>query len=137
MNYLMFDDSETDCRLMGYALAETGNKSTFTQVNNFKDAYEYFDKNEADEPTLLCLDLNFPDGDGFAILENVSKKIPELANVVPIVLSTSSSAKDIKKAREKGAFSYVVKPTDFTDWVDFVNNTEKYWSHVNRFPETT
>jgi len=137
MNYLMFDDSETDCRLMEYALAETGNKSTFKQINNYKDAYEYFDKNTEIEPTLLCVDLNFPDGDGFEILENVSKKVAKLSNIVPIVLSTSSSAKDIKKAREKGAFSYVVKPADFIDWVEFVNNTDKYWSRVNRFPEST
>ena len=135
MNYLMFDDSETDCRLMKYALVETGNESTFKQINNYKDAYEYFDKNTETEPTLLCVDLNFPDGDGFSILENIKKKIDKLANVIPIVLSTSSSAKDIKKAREKGAFSYVVKPADFLDWVEFVNNTDKYWTRVNRFPE--
>ncbi|MCM8527356.1 MAG: response regulator [Lentisphaeraceae bacterium] len=136
MNYLMFDDSDTDCRLMAYALEESGKKAEFKQVNSFKEACEYFNNNSPSEPTLICIDLNFPDGDGFQILENVRKQTAGSANLVPIVLSTSSAAKDITKAREKGAFSYVVKPAEFVDWVEFVNNTDKYWSGVNRFPET-
>ena len=134
MNYIMLDDSKTDCQLLEYALAETGNKSSFMQINSFSEAKEFFENNCVSEPTLVCIDLNFPDGDGFSLLECISEQVRGQYNIIPIVLSTSSSDRDIKKAREKGAFSYVVKPADFVDWVEFINNTDKYWNSVNRFP---
>lgn len=134
MNYIMLDDSKTDCQLLEYALAETGKKSNFMQINSFSEAKDFFENNSISEPTLVCIDLNFPDGDGFVLLECVNECVKNQYNIIPIVLSTSASDRDIKKAREMGAFSYVVKPADFVDWVEFINNTERYWSTVNRFP---
>ena len=130
----MLDDSKTDCQLLEYALAEIGGKSTFHQINSYKDAQTFFKSKTIDTPTLVCIDLNFPDGDGFNLLETVSGLTKQDPYIIPIVLSTSSSDKDIEKAREKGAFSYVVKPADFVDWVEFVSSTNKYWKHINRFP---
>jgi CheY-like chemotaxis protein len=62
-------------------------------------------------PHVILLDINMPKVDGFKFLDAL-KEIPAMAGVPVVMLTTSRYAKDVEKAREKKARSYLIKPDD-------------------------
>jgi len=66
---------------------------------------------------LVILDLNLPKTDGHAILEKFAK----LEGSPPIVVFTSSSnPSDRERALAAGAKEYIVKPSEFDEFVQAV-----------------
>ena len=134
MNIIMFDDSPEDSLLLESAITETGSDKRFQVIHRYNSAKEFIDKTNIDEPSVLFIDLSFPDGDGFELLKRVINKHQNNPFLIPVILSTSKNNKDILKSRQCGAFSYIVKPDGFKDWVDMVNKSFNYWQGLNRFP---
>ena len=134
MNIIMFDDSPEDSLLMENAIAESESSKNFYVIHEFKSAKEFIEKTSIHEPSVFFIDLSFPDGDGFELLKSINKKHKNNPYLIPIILSTSKNNKDVYKSRECGAFSYIVKPDDFKDWVKLVNKSYNYWQDLNRFP---
>ncbi|MBI5843217.1 MAG: response regulator [Deltaproteobacteria bacterium] len=60
-------------------------------------------------PEVMILDLRMPEVDGFAVLQEVKTRHPE---VEVIVLTGQGSAQDEKRVMEMGAFAYLEKPVD-------------------------
>ena len=58
-------------------------------------------------PNLTFLDIDLPDGDGFALLDFIRARDP---TAYIIILSGSKLQEDINKARQKGAQGYIIKP---------------------------
>jgi DNA-binding response OmpR family regulator len=54
-----------------------------------------------------------------------------------VVFTSSDQPKDITRAFELGANSYVVKPTGFDKLQETVRYLEAYWTRVNRCPDCT
>ncbi len=63
-------------------------------------------------PHVLLLDLRLPRVDGLEVLRRV--KEAETLNQLPVVILTTSAAeRDIAKAYDRRANSYLIKPLDF------------------------
>jgi DNA-binding NarL/FixJ family response regulator len=73
---------------------------------------KFADRERFPYPSLLITDLKMPDGDGFRLLEQLSRT-PRYRVVPTIVMSASSDADDIRKSYMLGATSYFVKPAGF------------------------
>jgi two-component system, response regulator len=68
------------------------------------------------KPDLILLDLNIPKVDGFAVLEQ-----HHIDDGPPVVVFTSSTnPADKQRALELGAQDYFVKPVDFHQFLDTV-----------------
>ena len=111
---LVVDDSEVD-RLIHRKILETVKQvREIHTASNGHEAInllnEYFNEGKS-LPHIILLDLNMPIMDGFAFIE--SFKASALAgkeNVTIIIVTSSSSSLDIKKAKEKGIDLYLEKP---------------------------
>ncbi len=84
-------------------------------------------------PDLILLDVKLPKIDGFQILEHI-RQHPDLKLVPVIILSSSAEERDICRAYELGANSYLVKPVDFDEFLVMVAEVERYWLRFNHKP---
>ncbi|MCM8528903.1 MAG: response regulator [Lentisphaeraceae bacterium] len=85
-------------------------------------------------PDIILLDLNLPKVDGKEVLEAI--KEDEKLRKIPVVILTSSNAeKDILMSYELHANSYIVKPVDFSNFLDIVNSIESFWFSIVVLPE--
>ena len=85
-------------------------------------------------PALVMLDLNLPGTDGRAVLETL-KKDPRLQALPVIVLSTSSSTRDVERCYQLGANGYLTKPIRFDALEDKLRLTMKYWLEASELPQ--
>ena len=137
MKFIMLDDSQEDSLLFENAIKENDTENDFEVIHRFKCAVKYINETELNSPSLLFIDINFPDGDGHELLKRVISKHKDNPNVIPIMLSTSKNTTDIQKSRSNGAFTYVVKPEGYRDWINMVNKSFDYWKNINEFPKNT
>lgn len=71
----------------------------------------------SEKPDIILLDLLLPGSDGFEVLERM-KKDEALKNIPVIVFSNLSEEKDIARAKDLGAISYMVKSQFTLDELD-------------------
>lgn len=83
-------------------------------------------------PDVILLDLNMPKVDGFQVLSFV-RASPRLCSIPVIVLSTSRDQRDVRRAHELGANSYICKSVD--DFVDLVGDFNRYWLARAELPQ--
>ena len=80
---------------------------------NGKEALNWLERRLAEKGApavdLVLLDINMPIMDGFQVLENLGAD-PRLRTIPVCILSTSSDENDLRRARERGARGYMVKP---------------------------
>ena len=76
-------------------------------------------------PDVVLLDLNLPLKDGREVLTEI-KQDPALKEIPVIILSTSSNPEDMSTSYDLGASSYLVKPSDFNDYMALVKKTIEY-----------
>jgi response regulator RpfG family c-di-GMP phosphodiesterase len=62
------------------------------------------------------------------------KTDPELAAIPVVVLTTSKADEDIIRAYNLHANCYVVKPLDFTSFVEVVRSIEHFWLSIVTLP---
>ena len=67
---------------------------------------EYANRKEFPLPSLVLLDLKMPKVDGFDVLEWIRSQ-PTLASLRVVVLTSSDDMKDVNRAYEMGANSFV------------------------------
>lgn len=140
MHILLAEDDENDALLMQRAFNKTGQRVTMTVLRNGQEVIDYLqglaayaDRSRYPLPDLLLLDLKMPQRNGFEVLEFV-KTHEELKRIPTVLLSSSRQHRDILKAYDLRANSYLVKPTAFTDLTTLTQNICSYWFGVNLLP---
>jgi len=93
----------------------------------------YADSNEYPMPHIVLLDLRLPRIDGLEVLKEI-KASEQLGKIPVVVLTTSEAEKDMTKAYENNANSYLVKPIDFAKFTKMLNDLGLYWLGWNRHP---
>jgi CheY-like chemotaxis protein len=94
---------------------------------------QFSDRQRYPFPNLLLLDLKIPRKTGFEVLDWVRSQ-PNL-NVLPVVIFTSSTHEgDMRRAYDKGANSFLVKPVIFEDLMETAKAIHLYWIRMNRTP---
>jgi CheY-like chemotaxis protein len=96
---------------------------------------KYSSRTEFPLPRLILLDLKMPEMDGFEVLTWIRSR-KELAGIAVIVLTSSGSVKDIQRAYELGANSFIVKETEFSNTVTLAGVLKDYWLGVNKSYES-
>lgn len=86
-----------------------------------------------EKPAVVLLDLKLPKAHGLEVLAAM-KRQPPLARIPVVILTTSKVDRDIATAYDLGANSYIVKPVDFTKFMEVAAQIEIYWCVYNESP---
>jgi len=82
---------------------------------------------------LILLDLKLPKVDGIEVLQRC-KSDPRTKNIPVVVLTSSREERDLIDSYHLSANSYVVKPFDFSRFVETVRQLVLYWMLLNQVP---
>jgi two-component system response regulator len=83
-----------------------------------------------DRPCLVILDLRLPDLPGLEVLRRL-KQDRRLELIPVMVLSTSGEEGDVKRAYDLHANAYVIKPIDYQQFLEKVQEAVRYWVQIN------
>ncbi|NQT36478.1 MAG: response regulator [Planctomycetes bacterium] len=94
---------------------------------------DYEDPQTSPRPHLILLDLRLPKIDGLEVLRTI-KTTDRLTSVPVVILTSSETERDIARAYEYHANSYLVKPIGFADFSEMMESLGFYWLVWNRYP---
>ena len=136
-NILLVEDNPADILLTREAFKEGSIPHEMNAVNDGVEAISYLKRAgkyaDAVRPDLILLDINLPKKNGFEVLTEI-KQDPDLKHIPAIVLSTSGSKHDIRRAYELHANCYLVKPVELDDFLRVIRSLENFWFNVAAIP---
>jgi len=136
---LYAEDNLNDVELTLAAFEECNLESQIDIVHNGNEALDYlffkgkYQRREKTPPAFVLLDIKMPGIDGIEVLKIIrnSKDYKSL----PVVMLTSSKMEtDVLTCYHIGANGFVVKPIDFTDFVDTIKGIGYFWAKLNTSP---
>ncbi|MBC2659878.1 response regulator [Pseudomonas sp. MSSRFD41] len=108
LRILIIDDQRPNLDLMEQLLAREGLHNVLSSTQPLR-ALELFN---SFEPDLVILDLHMPEFDGFAVLEQLNRRIPA-NDYLPILVLTADATRDTRlRALALGARDFISKPLD-------------------------
>lgn len=131
INILLIEDNEGDILLTTEALEESEIPNNLSVIKDGEAAIDFFEnyKNKSELPDLILLDINLPKKSGHEVLLFL-KANENLQNIPVIMLTTSSSQKDILLGYKNHVNCYLVKPLDVLNFKDIVGKIESFWIGV-------
>jgi two-component system response regulator len=137
---LLVEDNPDDVDLTLRAFERNNIVNTIVVARDGVEALDYLlargayvDRDAADTPAVILLDLKLPRIDGLKVLEIV--RADPVIGLTPIVILTSSSEEqDRLRGYSLGANSYVQKPVDFDRFSDAARQLGLYWLVLNEAP---
>lgn len=78
-------------------------------------------------PHVIVLDLNMPQMNGFEVLTSI-RRDEGLRHLPVVILSTSGEARDVTRAYDLLASSYMVKQRDFAAFEEQVRGFVSFWT---------
>lgn len=140
---LIVEDSNEDFEAIKWAFKNAGINLPMTRCRDGDDALDFLRRQgnyltsesaAAAPPSLIWLDLNLPGTNGHEVLDEIKRD--EALKMIPvIVVTTSTSGRDIKLCYQEGANSYVVKPTGLPELLETVRGIDGFWLHTATLPE--
>ena len=140
MVVLVADDDEDDRDLTRDALLEV-NAGTVRFVRDGQELLDYLrnkgpsgpDHGEA--PDVVLLDLNMPRMNGAQALSEI-RADRDIASIPVVVFTTSRDEHDVRDSYERGANSFISKPSTFAGLVEAMRGFRTYWADVVNLPST-
>jgi len=134
---LLIEDNPDDAELTRIAFAEAAIDSQLVVVGDGAEALDYLfaqgryaDRDAADLPSIVLLDLNLPKLDGREVLQALRAN-PATRGLPVVVLTTSTEPFDVEASYALGVNSYIRKPVDFSKFVEVVKQIGLYWLVLN------
>jgi len=136
---LLAEDNPNDVELTILAFKDFNLANAVTVVNDGVEALEYlrYQGKYSDRmpglPAVILLDLKMPRMDGIEVLREI--KNDEKLKLIPIVMLTSSREdKDLLESYSLGVNAYVVKPVDFSQFIEAIRQVGFFWAILNEHP---
>src|SRR6266700_1252064 len=113
---LVAEDLPDDVLILKHAFSKAGVSAPLHFVTDGQEVVEYLkgeqsfaDRKTYPLPAMLLLDLNMPRLNGFDVIKWVRSQ-PGLCRLPIVVFTSSDQPRDVHRAYELGANSYLVKP---------------------------
>jgi len=136
---LQIEDDENDVFLLQHVFQEAEITNPVHVARDGQMAIDYLagvgefaDRQKHPMPCLVLLDLNMPKLNGLEVLAWIRQQ-PNLRHLVVVLFSASSMPKDVAKAYELGANSYIQKPSDFHQSKELAQLLKGWWLGFNQF----
>jgi two-component system response regulator len=138
--FLLVEDNPDDEALTIRAFRSNNLANEIVVVRDGAEALDYLfargvysDRDPANLPVVILLDLKLPKVDGLEVLKQL--RANEITRLQPVVVLTSSKEeRDIVESYRLGANSFVRKPVSYTEFVEAVQRLKLYWLLLNETP---
>jgi CheY-like chemotaxis protein len=136
---LLVDDNPNDVELALEALAESRLANPVVVAEDGSVALDYlyrrgrFADRAPGAPAVVLLDLKMPKVDGLTVLRTV-KGDPGLQATPIVMLTSSREERDLLGSYALAVNAYVVKPVDFTQFIEAVKRIGYFWAVLNELP---
>lgn len=138
IHILLVEDNEGDIVLTLEALEEAKIFNNVSVVRDGHQAIEFLEKNgkyyDSEDPDLILLDINLPKKNGHEVL-TFAKNDPRFQHIPIIMLTTSSSEKDINSSYRNHANCFIVKPVDADNFLKVIRDIENFWVSIVKLPK--
>ncbi|HEV2391186.1 MAG TPA: response regulator [Verrucomicrobiae bacterium] len=138
--FLLVEDSEDDVLLIRRAFIQARVLNPLAIVKTGEQAIAYLsgygryaDRGGYPVPSVVLLDLKMPGMDGFQVLEWIRRQ-ETFKDLRVIILTSSDLMRDVTKAYELGADSFLIKPLDFERFVEFSQALSGFWLWSDQVP---
>ena len=138
---LLVEDNPDDVELTRIAFEEANVANLLRVVGDGADALDYLfargkhaDRDPANLPSLVLLDLNLPKVDGREVLQAIRSN-EATRNLPVVVLTTSAEPFDVGASYALGVNSYIRTPVDFEQFAWAVKQVGLYWLVLNETPD--
>jgi CheY-like chemotaxis protein len=137
---LLVEDNPDDLELALHALKKGHVANRIEVVRDGAEALdfifctgEYAQRTLDNGPKIVLLDLKLPKVDGLEVLRRM--KGDPRTQAIPVIMMTSSrEERDIIDSYRLGVNSYIVKPVDFEQFLQAVQQIGLYWLLLNHPP---
>jgi CheY-like chemotaxis protein len=135
IHILLVEDNEGDILLTTEAFEDSKLINKLTVIRDGKSAMLYFEDLDDDSiaPDLVLLDINLPKKSGQEVLQFI-KQSDRFKHIPVIMLTTSSSDKDIMQAYRNLANCYITKPIEVGEFLNAVSKIEEFWISIVTMP---
>jgi two-component system, response regulator len=130
---LLVENNPDDARLAELAFDKAKLPQRLVVLTDSLEALDYLsgkgsysDRRQFPLPKLVLLDLSMPGLDGFDLLGRIRRE-PGLRNLPVTVLSGSQHLRDVTRAYQLGANSFLVKPLDFLGFTAAIKEAVDFW----------
>jgi len=130
---LLVENNPDDARLVEIAFERADLKHCLVVMTGGLEALDYVkgrgayaDRERHPLPNLILLDLGLPGLSGLELLEEL-RRHPNAKKVPVTVLSGSNFLRDVTKAYQLGANSFLVKPSDLRKFTQAIKETIDFW----------
>lgn len=137
---LLVEDNLDHAELVMRSLSEHRLPVKVTHLRDGQAALDYLfregewtDPESSPRPQVLLLDLRLPRVDGLEVLRRV-KETDHMSQLPVVILTTSAAERDIAKAYDRRANSYLIKPLDFSQFRRLMEDLGVYWLGWNASP---
>lgn len=136
---LFAEDSPSDAELTLEALTENRLANRVVHVKDGVEALEYlrcegkYSQRKTGNPAVAILDIKMPRMDGIEVLRAI-RSDPSLKRIPVVMLTSSKEEHDLIRSYDLGINAYVVKPVNFTDFLEAVKQLGSFWAVLNELP---
>ncbi|MGM0460185.1 MAG: response regulator [Bacteroidota bacterium] len=137
IHILLVEDNDGDILLIEEAFEEAKLMNKVSIVKDGEKAIHFLtrqgDFSDAGTPDLILLDVNLPRKNGHEVLEFV--KTNEMLKHIPVImLTTSSSDKDVLKSYKNHANCYITKPVEVEEFLKAITKIKNFWINLVKLP---
>jgi CheY-like chemotaxis protein len=137
IRFLLVEDDEDHANLVLMALHQNRVVNEVAHVRNGEECRSFLRREapyeKAQRRDVVLLDLKLPRMDGHEVLDAI-KSDESLKRIPVVVLTTSETEIDRVRAYDANVNSFLVKPLDFGQFRQMIENLELYWAVWNRPP---
>ena len=134
---LLVEDNANDELLTLRALRKHNIQNKVVVARDGAEALDYLfsrgvhaNRQPADPPDLILLDLNLPKIGGLEVLRRI-RADERTRHLQVVILTTSTERRDIADAYRLGANSFVRKPVSYAEFAEAVRVLGAYWLTIN------
>jgi len=136
---LLVEDSANDVELTLAALAQCNIANEVVVVRDGAQALDYvyrqgeYASRSPGDPAVILLDLKLPKIDGLEVLARL-KADPHQQQIPVVMLTSSREERDVVRSYRLGVNSFVVKPVEFAEFFEAIQNLGMFWAILNQPP---
>jgi len=137
IHILLVEDNEGDIFLTTEALEDSNLINEISIAKDGQEALDFVFKTKGFEnkstPSLILLDVNLPKKSGHEVLQEL--KSHEVSRKIPVImLTTSSSKRDIDLSYQHHANCFITKPVEVSDFLEAIASIEQFWLRTVSLP---